>query len=202
MLDVSGMQEAIKELQMNKETQEIRSLCTLSVSEVKVICFPRAQCLLSFAENFHVMNVNNNSDIFFSLWSSTMKKAHADNPGMSITNIEKDVWMPTLHRCQNMLEQLHGKSMTLTDVDTYFQDYRKRGLERELKQLFKGVNQCCRKSPSGDWIFHTVHLIESYWKLCNSCEAANCFLELRNVLKLTKGDFSALDIISTKVGIG
>ena len=197
-----GIQGAIKELQMNKETRQICSLCTLSGSEVKVICFRKAQCLLSFAENFHVMNVKNNSDIFFSLWSSTMKKAHADNPDMGIADIEKHVWKPTLNRCQNMLEQLHDKSMTLTDVDTYFLDYRKGGLERELKQLFKGVNQCCHKSPSGDWINHTVHLIESYWKLCNSYKAANCLLELRNVLELTKGDFRTLDILSTKVRIG
>ena len=185
---------------MEYKSCKINTLCTRRESSIDIVCFTTAHCLLSFAWKFDVMTKRFISSIFDATWSTAVKKVRANNPDMSISDVEKQVWTPTFEHCQNLLEQLSSQTMHLADVDRHFKDYRVK-LESELKVLFRGVNQCLHQNHDDDWIHHTVLRIEEYRKLRGYCDAANSFLKLRDSLKLTKGDFRNVERISKEVTI-
>lgn len=190
---------------MDQNSCKMNTLCTRNKSEIEVICFPKASCLLSFAKMFNVMTKTFNSGIFDSTWSTTMKQAHRKSPTMSIRDVEEQVWLPTFGCCREILEQLQLQSMKLGDVDRHFECYRKSEPERELlkkelKLLFKGVNRCLSQHPSDVWIRHAVLRIEEYWKQCSYCNAANSFLKLRDSLKLRSSkNFRDVEMIAREV---
>ena len=186
---------------MEYKSRKINTLCTRRESNIDVICFTAASCLLSFAWKFDMMTKRFISSIFDATWSTAVKKARAYNPDMNISGVEELVWTPTFKHCQNLLEQLSIPTMSLADVDRHFKNYRGKGLESELKILFHGVNQCLRQTHDDGWIHHTVLRIEEYRKLRRYCDAANSFLRLRDSLKLTKGDFRNVERISKEVTI-
>ena len=197
----AGVHEAKVELRADYKPSKINILCIRRESIIQVICFQTAKCLLSFAWKFHTMTNEYNSGIFDATWSTTMENAFRSNPNMSITDVEAQVWVPAFKHCQNLLDQLASQSMTLADIDRHFQHYSGDELVRELKCLFDGVNQCLSQKHEDKWIRHTVIRIEDYRKLRGYCEAANSFLKLKQSLKLTKGDFTAVERISREVSL-
>lgn len=195
-----GIGDAKKELRRDYRAHKINTLCTRKESNIiDVKVFITASALQSFAWKFDVMTTKCNSSIFNSAWDAAMCRAQQNNPSMSITDVEAQVWMPAFTHCQQLLNRLHSQVMTLADVEQYFKDYDKRRLQRELDVLFRGVNQCLQKTYDGSWICLAVCRIEDYRNLHNYCYAADCFLRLRDSLKLTKGDFKDVERISKEV---
>jgi hypothetical protein len=192
--EVKGVHEAKQQLKRDQSTFKLNSLCTHGKSEIIVACFPGAHCLLSFGYKFYMMTKRFNSGIFDTTWQTTMDKAFQNNPQMSITDVEEQVWVPTFKSCESLLEQLKNQSILLTDVNTRFECYRWGGLEKELKLLFEGMNGCLSQTHSSQthsnrWIRYTVLRIEDYWTLCSCLKAADTFLKLRSTLKLKKSGF-------------
>lgn len=194
-----GVRDAKKELQRDYAAYRINTLCTRKESNIDVKVFIKASALQSFAWKFDVMTTKHNSSIFNLAWDAAMYQAQQNNPSMSVTDVEAQVWMPAFTHCQQLLDQLRSQVMMLADVEQYFKDYNERRLQRELEVLFQGVNQCLQETHSGGWINHAVHRIEEYRNLHNCCYAANCFLRLRDSLKLRKGDFKDVERISKEV---
>ena len=145
------------------------------------------------------------SPIFDSTWSKTMTRTCCSNSNMTICDVGPKVWEPAFRHCQNLLQHLHNRSMTLSNVDKHFGQYSGNliKLERELKCTFDGVIACAawEKGTDSRWIHEAVTQIQDYWILCQHeyCDAANSFLELRKCLQLTKGDFGDLERISKNV---
>lgn len=197
-----GLSEAQAELNKECKLSKISELCNRSDSCICVVSFSRFTCtapLVSFAWKFNVMTKKLNSGIFHATWILNMKKAKT-NPDMSISDIEERVWTPTFECCQKILDQLQQCSMTLADVDRYFKNYTKWLLETNLKLLFKGVVECLeQRSQSDDWICPVVGHIEKYRKLRSYHNAAKAFLDLKHVLKLTKGDYTEFVDLSNEV---
>ena len=195
-----GIGDAKKELERDYRPHKISTLCTRKESNIiiNVKIFIKASALQSFAWKFDVMTTKYNSSIFNNAWDAAMCRAQQNNPSMSITEVEAEVWMPAFTHCKQLLDQLHSQVMPLADVEQYFKDY-ERTLQRELEVLFHGVNQCLQKTYDGSWICHAVCRIKDYRNLHNYCYAADCFLRLRDSLKLTKGDFKDVERISKDV---
>ena len=186
-----GVRKAITELQDDYDSYKIETLCTRSK---KVLCFPSARSLKQFAYKFAVMTQEYNSSIFNSIWSKTMHL----KLNVTISDVGPTIWEPVFLNCQQLLEELHSGSMTLSDVDKHFYQYKgeQQRLERELKSLFHGVNKCCEMNEEdSSWIHQAVTRIAEYWRLCTYCEAAHCFLKLRDSLELTRGDFKLVERI-------
>ena len=139
------------------------------------------------------------SAIFEGIWMDTLKYAQRHNPNMSIDDMSSCVWEPTFTKCQEIKGQLQKKSISLSDVDKYFGPHKGETLEKELDSLVRGIDYCCNEPSDLNWICQAVQWINKYWKLCAQCEAVNSFLKLRDTLKLTEGDFSVVETISTEV---
>ena len=186
---------------MDFRSCKINTLCVCRGSNIEVLRFTTANCLLSFAWMFDVMTKKVNSSIFNDIWCSFMQVACASNPSMSIRDVEVLVWIPTFQSCFNMLKDLDSRSMSLANVDKYFKKYGDQcKLKSEIKALFRGVNQCLQQDKSDDsWIDSRVFHIQQYWKLHRYRDAANSFLSLRDSLGLTKGDFTDVERISKEV---
>ena len=147
------------------------------------------------------MTVNHNSDIFYSTWATTMKQARDSHPALSISDVESKIWTPAICHCQKLLSKLQGLTMPLVEVDHHFKNYKEDDLESELCLLHDGISKCIPQySPAGgDWIHNSVCRIADYRKLCNYCEVAKYFLDLRLSLELTQGDFRDVERISQEV---
>ena len=195
----TGVSDAVNELQVNYDFFRMNTLCSRDTSGLKVVCFRRAHVLLQFAWKFNVLKVSLNSGLFLTVWSDTLRNAREKNRELSIDNLELEVWAPTFHRCEELLEQLHSLSMTLGDVDRVFHDYEPLQLEEQLRLLHRGVSQCGGLNLRDHWIPKAVKKLEDYRKLCGYREAANSFLKLRELLKLSGGDFTDVERISNKV---
>lgn len=138
-----------------------------------------------------------NSTIFNSTWSKTMESICRWKFNVTIRDVGPTIWEPVFKKCQQVLQELHSGSMTLSDVDKHFYQYKgeQQRLERELKSLFHGVNKCCEMNGDSSWIHQAVTRIAEYWRLCTYREAAHCFLRLRVSLDLTRGDFKLIERI-------
>ena len=192
--------EARKELLKDYTSYNINTLCRRTQSEIEVVCFSEADSLLSFAWKFDVMT-KQSSSLFNTTWHKVMHQARAENPNISIKEVEGQVWIPAFKHCQSLLDQLFDLSITLSDVDANFEHMYGTDLELELKALSCGVNMCLGKTSehSQGWIRPCVMRIEEYRKLYGYTVAAESFLKLKESLKLTKGDFKDVERISAQV---
>ena len=200
----SGIKEAKGELQRDYSVCTIRYLCNPYVSDVgdpEVTCYQASKCLQSFVVQFSILSQKYNSAIFSTIWSMSMKHAYINNRNMTITDIAPQVWKPAFKKCQDLLEKLKDTSITLSDVDSHFEKYKTvpKRLEGDLECLFNGINKCLGVSEDFAWIDSVVAQIHKYWRLCNYRQAAILFLELRDALTLTKGDFRDVERISKEV---
>ena len=165
-----------------------------------VVCYSVAAPLLSFAEKFYEMTRNLKSAIFDSTWTTTMIQARESNANLSVHDVESKIWTPVINQCQKLLNELHECLMPLVEVDQHFKNYKEVELEQELAKLLSGIHKCIpQHSSCGDWIHDRVHRIVDYLKLCKYREAANYFLDIRNSLELTQGDFRDVERISQEV---
>ena len=124
----------------------------------------------------------------------------AKNPDLDVQHLHSNVWTPAFQQCQSLLENLYEQTITLGDVDKHF-GYDRNGLLGQLKLLFHGVNECSKKNLDDKWIEHSVEKILNYRQLCGYRDAANSFLKLKDLLKLSKGDFSDVERISKEVNM-
>ena len=187
-------------MEKNRTSSKINALCArVESGEIRVLCFDKAAPLLSFAWKFCVLTKKKNSHLFLALWSSTMHQARRNNPELSIRDVESKVWVPVFQLCQELLQKLQDLSMTLGEVDSHFKDFEERDITTQLKLLFHGINECIKQQLSDHRIQQSVQKISEYWQLCSYRDAADSFLQLRDLLKLSEGDFRDVERISNEV---
>ena len=187
-------------MQKNYRSQKINSLCIRNeLRGVSVVCFNKAHPLLPFAKSFFVMTYRLNSDVFRSTWKAMLQLALTKNPSLDVNHLQSDVWQPAFQQCQSLLEELYEQTITLGDVDRHFGMYGESGLTTQLKLLFHGVNECTNRQLGDDLILRSVEKITNYRQLCSYRNAANSFLKLRDLLKLSRGNFRDVERISKEV---
>ena len=197
----SGYPHLKEELQQNRSTAQIKTLCVREESgNIQVTCFHLAGSLSLFAQNFHTMTLVHVSDLFHWIWTAQLDAAVSADPNLAIEDIYPKVWTPTFECCHGILKQLQDQSIKLADVDRYFKHYegQQQQLEFQLFSLFKGVNECLDQTGSDAWIKQVIQCMNKYWNLCQCQEAAIVIRELQRTLNL-KGDFGDIEILSRKV---
>ena len=182
--------------------EEIQTLCVRE-NQIRILLFQSADSLSAFAHKFYIMDHKHSNKIFTMKWNGAISAA-VNNPGafLTLADIKSKVWDPAFHSCQILLQELHDRSMKLTHVDKCFKQHKNSNLEKQLRELFAGVNACLGENRSGAWIRGVVRRIHDYWDLCNSHKAASAFLDLKEALNLQKGDFSNIEKLATEVSVG
>ena len=200
-----------QELERDFSMEEIQTLCVRENQNIRILLFQSADSLSAFAHKFYIMDHEHSNEIFTMKWNGAISAAVNNNPGASLTlaDINSKVWDPAFHSCQILLQELHDRSMKLSDINKRFKSlsdtnkrFKSRNLEKQLRELFAGVNACLGERKSGAWIGEVVRRIHDYWDLCNNHKAASAFLDLKEALNLQKGDFSNIEKLATEVSMG
>ena len=187
------------EIQADYQSQMISAVCTPQGSHIQVTCFKKSIPLLKFAKKFYVLNSKMNSNLFKYIWTATVNSARSRSAELFVDHVCEIVWEPTICVCKALMEKLQQETITLGDVKKYFKDYSPHSLATQLKLLFEGVSEIYPVEMSNCWIERSVQKIMQYRDLCTFRDAADSFLELRNLLKLTEGDFGDIEKISNQV---
>ena len=197
-----GIVDVEAELQKNYRSFKLNTVCIRNESGVfRVVCFNKACPLLPFAKSLFMMTNTFDNGIFRSIWSNTLHQARAKNPNLSVKHLQSDVWTPAFQQCQKLLKDLYQLTITLQNVNKHFKNYSQDDLTREFTFLSHGVNTCTDCRQGEKWISQSVEKIVQYRKLCGYCSAAKSFLNLKDSLKLSGGDFTDVEMISKEVKI-
>ncbi len=195
-----GVTQLKQKLDQNYNDCKINKLCRRSEGgEVEFLCFASA-VPLDFAGDFNIMTQNSVSEFFPIYWRQQCEvlarsATLADMP---------QVWETTFRNCKVLLKSVQDQTITLVDVDRQFHQYHQKSLETQLTNLHHGVCLCTGVSPANDkkearLIRSAVGRMGSYWDLCNYRDTANVFLNIRDALNLTKGDFGDVEKLSEEV---
>ena len=202
----AGLDHLKQELQKDFSHEKICTLCVRENQEIQVLCFRSADSLSALTEKFYIMHYDHSSEIFNVIWREAMGAAFRTRGSLTLADIHPKVWDPAFYSCQSLLQELHDHSIKLTHVDKHFKQYKNSSkqykncsFEKQLRELFAGVNACLGENRSGAWIRGVVCRIYDYWHLCNYRKAASAFLDLREALNLQKGDFSSVEKLATEV---
>ena len=196
----AGLPELKQELKKDFSQEKINQLCVRDGQKIQVICFQSAGSLNAIADKFYLMNQEHASNLFTVGWRAGINAAFRSSAGASLalTDIQCKMWDPAFRNCQFLLKELCDRSMKLDLVDKYFKQY-KTNLEKQLRNLFAGVNACLGETQDGAWIKGVVCRIHDYWQLCNYQKPATAFLKLKEVLNLQKEDISNIEKLATEV---
>ena len=149
-----------------------------------------------------MMHIHAN-ELFHQIWQEQMYVAAESPSGLQIADIATRIWQPAFAHCQNLLDQLHGRTIKFSVIDSLFQQYTRtpQHLKEQLRHLFIGVSVCLNLGHQNDtWITRVVNTMQQYWSLCQYSTAAIFFLELKKNLKLT-GNFQLVERLATRVMI-
>ena len=199
---IPGLEGLKQELKKDYSSTNINALCSSDGQKHFVFhCFPTANPLDLILAPFNFLSTKYVNDLFPRIWQDKMKTAVRGNPDLTISDIVTQIWEPTFLQCQQLLDELHSRSIRLSVVDEHFGRYRTclNDLDRDLTSLCHGVNSCLHKvNARTTWIRGTVQLMQQYWSLCQCASAAETFLELKQSLQL-KGDFDVVEALAAKV---
>lgn len=138
------------------------------------------------------------NELFTKFWKNTLQEAYSKNSNLSLDDIYIFVWKPCLKQCKQLLESLIELKMKLSDVDVVLGPHKAR-LETQLQSLFKGVNEISHVPASISLMDRAAKRVREYWNLRRYQQGAETFLQLKNSLGLTKGDFQIVEKLSQQV---
>ena len=154
--------------------------------------------LLNFAVNFELLAMKYGSDLFSKTWRENLMCAVRDKPEFSIDHVHHHVWKPTLDHFIHLIDSVVYLTIKLSDVDKYFKG--QENLDTHLVNLFHGVRECMEREHDDLKPIRTaLNAISDYWHFCAYRNGADVFLELKNVLELTEGDFNLVQNFATDV---
>ena len=150
--------------------------------------------ILPYAQNFHTMTFDLNSNVFFQVWKEKLPKPSA---GKSVLEGVRKVWEGSLDQSVKLIDQLKQLSIKLTDVDRLFQHVDSSQIKRELTAFcqeihaFKNIGSC-------QWISDTAMRIQFYRSFHDYIKTAETLLKMKSCLNLT-GDFAEMDKLVEQV---
>ena len=108
----------------------------------------------------------------------------AESGFVSIAIVSQQIWPTAYLHAQQLMEALHGRSMTLADVDHYLAKYDAPAeLTSVLMNLNNHLNTCTGSSHDGKWIGNVVDIIMQYRSFKKHEKAAKMFLCINGSFK-------------------
>ena len=147
----------------------------------------------------HVMGNIYHNDLFETCWRKQCKMC---NHLSTFNRVYKKVCMPVLEECEEILLSLQQRTMTLENVDKYFQKFQQEAdIENNLNKLCQGIQQCfpsTRVLPAKQWLHGVVPRIQEYKRINGYISIAMTISKLKKSMKLY-GDFTAIDMLAQQV---
>ena len=156
--------------------------------------------LSTVATQFTVCTQTHGCDIFNKVWKEKLSSALETNQKFSLNDVENLVWKPIIHHFEAIIDSLISLQMTLADVAKYYKEFS--SFPYQVENLRKCITECTGNygdPQSKSRLSEALKRAENYWLVCAYHKSAKVFLELRDVLNLSEGDFSHLDTFSTSV---
>ena len=179
-------------------SKPISSLCLMSSdgSSITHPCFKSAIPLEPMLANYYFLSEKCQSDIFFTVLSSKLRKARST---VKIADFVTAVWEPVFKECCHLVDNIRSRDIKLKDVDHYFHHIERNDLFHHLSNFCKAVELCHNKEPGSNfWIRDAVEQMKLYWSLRDQATAARTVLDLKESLEL-KGDFSIVENVARMV---
>ena len=147
----------------------------------------------------HVMGNIYHNDLFESCWRKKCKMCHHLS---TFNRVYDKVCMPVLDECEKILLSLQQRTMTLENVDKYFQKFQREiDIENNLNKLCQGIQQCFPSTgvlPAKKWVRGVVACIQEYKSINGYISVAMTISKLKESMKLY-GDFTAIDKLAQQV---
>ena len=194
-----GFQELTAEIKADYSKKSIKNLCRIDGDAVELVGLKSAKSLLDIAVKFDIVHMKQSSSLFTIIWKEHLHSLNRVK--LTIEDIKVKIWEPTFIKCNDLLNSVQDKSITLADVDRYMKP--DENITTQLKRLYFGIGECLGNSEDNSslqWIETSVRLMEEYWSLLELANAAKTVIKMKMTLKLT-GDFSLIENIAKEVNI-
>ena len=135
----------------------------------------------------------------FTLIAQYIWKCHVPtDTKLPLPEIASQVWRPCFEEIQQLIEKLHAKSVTLQEIDNYFQNIPSQNLEHEICTLVEGCNLCLNKPVSVTWVSQVVVSVNHYRNAIEVQEVAELLLVAKNSL-MVHTEFKELKKLKERV---
>ena len=146
----------------------------------------------------YVMGKKYHNDLFDGCWREQCKQFYNLSTFMEV---HEKVCIHVLDECEEILLSLEERTMTLENVEKYFNKFQETDLESNLNKLCQGIQQCfpdTELKPAKRWVHGVVVHIQEYKKINSYLNVATIVLELKKSMNLT-GDFTVIDTLAQQV---
>lgn len=205
---VLDLTQLIDEIKKDYSAEPINSLCCTKVplegaedlsesTSYAVKCFEVAQPLYPILLDFHIFSDQYPNELFQQIWKSKLKEVAKSKTNLTFDDVAAKIWKPIVEECQQLIDTVKYKTITLKAVDHHFRDLDRRDINLHLTSLFRATEACLnRTDESTAWIRNAVDLMVHYWSLCEQAVAAKTVIKLRDTLKLT-GNFEIIESVAS-----
>lgn len=192
------MERLNEDLSKNISTQSITSLCCIERDKVTYGSFQYASVLFPILSNLMLLFKTHPTNTFSRFWKEQV--AQYKGTTLSLKNTVSLIWEPAFKASCQYLESLKDRSILLVKVDELLHQYESMfNLTEELMQLEKGISGCLDIQSDTQWIKACVQRMKDYQSLNQYATAADVFLQLKDTLGLTEGDFKVVQELADKV---
>ena len=147
----------------------------------------------------YIMGNKYRNDLFDICWR---KQLQCSSTNLTFQEVYTNVCQPVLNDCEEILLSLQEKTITLENVDKYFQKFEHiSDMEDNLSKLCEGIQEYfpgTRVLRAKRWVRDVVNHIQEYKRIYHYWNVAMIILNLKESLKL-HGDFTAIKMIGTQV---
>ena len=190
------------ELRQDFDDLKVDDVCENNVhsDQIVVTHFESGEMLNTVATQFTVCTKKHGCDIFNKVWKEKLSSALEDKETFSLYDIENLVWKPTIQHFEELIHSLVSLQMTLADVAKYYKEFS--NFPSQVISLLKCVIECTgnyNDPQCKSRLREALSRAGNYLLICAYHKSAKVFLELKDVLNLSEGDFSHLDTFSTNV---
>ena len=182
----------------------INQLCTLENEKYSFPCLEQFALPTDMVVHFAILSSSNlQNDLFYKQWKHLIKSL---DQAITVQEIYDDVWIPLFHYCEELVNQLRNKKITLKQLESLFGGNDEAVNCKEISRLTSALSLCSKFSAdnfkcTSRWIMfnqNKVSCVESSIRLDKEDEIWISDLS-KQISRWTsfKGFFSVANLVTT-----
>lgn len=191
ILIVVDVADVKKKMEIDVSSYEIKDLVVLIDDKQPLVIFFELSNELK--EMISKLNNIYESEIFQIIWKQTFETAkhEIENDKMDLEELLELVWRPTFMRCYGVLTDVEKGTISLANVDEYFQSFN--GQNDRLEKDLLNIVDVCEMDMERTAITRQVEKVASYHQQIACSEAADKILEFQKKMELDENGFDELE---------